>query len=300
MSVATPSWRERDFRGYGPQPPDPKWPGGAKVAVSLVINAEAGAELTLAQGDEANEAVYEIIEPVSGVPNPCLASHFDYGPRAGYWRIVRLLERFGVTCTVSMCGRTAHLAPWFPKDMVERGYELASHSYRWEGHANMSEDHERQVIEKSVRALKETAGVRPLGWHTKGAASPNTRRLLVEAGFEYDSDAYNDDLPFCQDVEGDTHVVVPYSFITNDMRFMPIGNFVHGEDFARSVIDTFDVLRKEGGRMMSVGIHPRLLGHPSRIVGLESFLEHACATGDAWFARRLDIARHWRKREKEL
>ncbi len=300
MPTKLPSWTERDMKGYGPNPPDPHWPGGACVAVSVVLNVEAGAELSLAQGDEANEAVYEIIEPVSGVPNPCLASHFDYGPRAGYWRIVRLLERFGIPCTISACGRTLDQAPWLAQDMAERGYEVACHSYRWEGHANMAEDHEREIIARSVRAVEETTGARPLGWHTKGAASPNTRRLLVEAGFEYDSDAYNDDLPFMQDVEGKSHVVIPYSFITNDMRFMPIGNFVHGDDFARATIDSFDVLRREGGRMMSIGVHPRLLGHPSRIIGLERFFEHAVATGEAWFAKRIDIARHWRQRAQEF
>lgn len=294
MSDRILAMNERDLRGYGPEPPDPKWPHGARVAVSIVLNVEAGAELSLAQGDEANESVHEIIEPVSDVPNPCLSSHFDYGPRAGYWRIVRLLERFGVPCTVSICGRTITHAPWLPEDMLARGYEIACHSYRWEGHANMDEAHEREVIAQSVQTIEDAAGVRPVGWHTKGAASPNTRRLLVESGFEYDSDAYNDDLPYLQDVEGKTHVIMPYSFITNDMRFMPIGNFVHGDDFARCTIDSFDVLRREGGRMMSVGVHPRLLGHPSRIIGLERFLAHAFATGDAWFARRMDIARHWR------
>lgn len=300
MPTPIPSWIERDLRGYGPNPPDPQWPGGARIAVSVVINAEAGSELSLAQGDERNETVYEIIEPVSGAPNPCLSSHFDYGPRAGYWRIVRLLERYNIPCTVSICGRTVDMAPWLAQDMAERGYELACHSYRWEGHAAMDEAHEREVIARSVQAVEKAAGVTPLGWHTKGAASPNTRRLLVEAGFEYDSDAYDDDLPHLQDVADQAHVVVPYSFITNDMRFMPIGNFVHGEDFARSVIDSFDVLHREGGRMMSVGLHPRLIGHPSRIVGLERFLEHAAQTGGAWFATRLDIARHWRERAKSL
>ncbi|WP_034640088.1 polysaccharide deacetylase family protein [Desulfovibrio inopinatus] len=300
MTLTTPSWTDRDLRGYGPEPPDPQWPENARMAISIVINAEAGAELSLAQHDEANESVYEIIEPVRDVPNPCLSSHFDYGPRAGYWRIVRLLERFGISCTVSICGRTVDQAPWLAQDMAERGYELACHSYRWEGHANMSEDHERDIIARSVKAIETATGTRPLGWHTKGAASPNTRRLLVEAGFEYDSDAYNDDLPFLQDVAGKTHAVVPYSFITNDMRFMPIGNFVHGEDFARCTIDAFDWLQREGGRMMSIGLHPRLIGHPSRIIGLERFLDHAHARGKVWFARRIDIARHWRQRAQSL
>lgn len=289
-------WTTRDLEGYGANPPDPQWPEAARVAVSLVLNVEAGAELSLADGDEANETIHEIIEPVEGVPNTCLSSHFDYGPRAGYWRIVRLLGQFGATCTVSACGRSLERIPGLARDMVERGFEVAAHSYRWERHANMTEAEERDVIARTATAIERTTGARPLGWHTKGAPSPNTRRLLVEAGFAYDSDAYNDDLPYFLEVEGRTHVVVPYSFVTNDMRFMPIGNFVHGDDFARCTIAAFDALQREGGRMLSVGLHPRLIGQPSRISGLERFLEHACGSGDVWFARRLDIARHWRDR----
>jgi peptidoglycan/xylan/chitin deacetylase (PgdA/CDA1 family) len=293
-------WNVRDLEGYGAHPPDPQWPQGARVAVSLVLNVEAGAELSLADGDEVNEALYEIVEPLEGVPNACLSSHFDYGPRVGYWRIIRLLERFGVTCTVSACGRTIDRAPWLAKDMIGRGYEVACHSYRWERHANMAEADERAVIARSVRAIENATGTRPFGWHTKGAPSPNTRRLLVEAGFAYDSDAYDDDLPYLRKVGGQTHVVVPYSFVTNDMRFLPIGNFVHGEDFARCTIDAFETLKREGGRLLSVGLHPRLIGQPSRILGLERFLEHASASGVAWFARRIDIARHWHQRASSL
>lgn len=288
----------RDFRGYGGTPPDPKWPGDARVAVSLVVNVEAGSELSVADGDERNESIYEIVEPVEEVPNYCLASHFDYGPRVGYWRIMRMLERFEALCTVSAAGRAIERSPWLAQDVVERGHEISCHSYRWERHAEMSEPHEREIIAKTVDCIQKAAGVRPVGWHTKGAPSPNTRRLLVEeGGFLYDSDAYNDDLPYAVEIGGHNHIVVPYAFDTNDMRFMAGGTFVRAEDFAVYCIDAFDMLWQEAnqcGAMMSVGLHPRLIGRPGRIAGLERFLEHVRSKGSAWIARRMDIACHWR------
>ncbi len=298
MTVVDAPLYPRDFLGYGGNPPDARWPGNARVAVSLVVNVEAGSELSLADGDERNEAIYEIVEPVDGVPNYCLASHFEYGPRVGYWRIMRTLERYQAPCTVSAAGRAVERTPWLAKDVVTRGHEISCHSYRWERHAEMSEAHEREIIARTVECIQNAAGVRPVGWHTKGAPSPNTRRLLVEeGGFLYDSDAYNDDLPHVVEVVGRRHVVVPYAFDTNDMRYMAGGNFVHAEDFGQYCIDAFDTLWREGERkpaMMSVGLHPRLIGRPGRIAGLERFLEHARATDHVWLARRMDIAHHWR------
>ena len=164
----------------------------------------------------------------------------------------------------------------------------------------MPEEHERQVIAKAVASIEIAAGVRPLGWHTRGATSPNTRRMLVEEfGFLYDSDAYDDDLPHICEVAGRSHIIIPYAFDSNDMRFMSGGQFVHADDFARYCIDAYDALWREGERhpgMMSVGLHSRLIGRPGRIAGLERFLEHVCTTGGTWFARRMDIAHHWRKR----
>ena len=291
---------DRDFRGYRGNPPDPEWPENARVAVSLVINVEEGAEMSLADGDERNESVYEIIEPLEGVPNYCLASHFDYGTRAGYWRIVRMLDRFGVPCTVSACGRALERSPWLAADALARGHELSCHSYRWERHAELAEADERALIARAVGAIRDASGVRPIGWHTRGPPSSNTRRLLVEeGGFLYDSDAYDDDLPYVVEVAGQSHVVLPYAFDTNDMRFQGGGLFVHAEDFARYCIDAFDVLWREGEHhpsMMSIGLHLRLIGRPGRIGGLERFIEHVRTTGSAWFARRADIAHHWRAR----
>jgi peptidoglycan/xylan/chitin deacetylase (PgdA/CDA1 family) len=287
----------RDFRGYGGQPPDPQWPGGARLALSIVVNVEEGAELSVAAGDERNEAVYEVREEVEGAPDPCMLSHYEYGPRAGYWRIMDLLGRFGAPATVSACARAVELSPWLARDAVARGHEVSAHSYRWERHAGMSEGEERAVIARTVTAIREAAGVRPVGWHTRSASTINTRRLLVEeGGFLYDSDAYNDDLPYLAEVAGRRHVVLPYSFDTNDMRFSPGGGFTLASDFAAYVTDAFDWLWQEGGRMMSLGLHTRIIGRPGRMVGLQRVLEHVAARGRVWIATRADIARHWRAR----
>ena len=290
----------RDFRGDGGEPPDPKWPGGARLALSFVVNVEEGAELSVTTGDARNESVYEIREEVVGARDPCMESHFEYGTRVGYWRIVELLDRFGITATFSACGRAVESSPWLGADAVGRGHEVAAHGYRWESHAGMAENYEREVIRRTVAAIRASTGHRPAGWHTRSAASVNTRRLLVEeGGFLYDSDSYNDDLPYVVTVAGGPHVVLPYSFDTNDMRFAPNGGFIHGEDFARYCIDAFDWFLREGERtprMMSVGLHLRVIGKPGRIAGLEKLLQHVCGKNGVWIARRQDIARHWRAR----
>ena len=290
--------RWRDFKGYGGAPPDPRWPGDARVAVSFVVNVEEGAELSRSMGDERNEGRYEVVDEVVGAEDPCMESHFEYGTRAGYWRIMALLARFGVPVTVSACARALEGSPWLARDALARGHEIACHGYRWESHAGMPEPVERAVIARSVAAIARVAGVRPVGWHTRSASSVNTRRLLVEeGGFLYDSDAYNDDLPYLVDVGGRSHVVVPYSFDTNDMRFQAGGGLTLARDFAEYVIDAFDWLWREGverPRMMSVGLHLRIIGRPGRIVGLERVLEHVAARDRVWIARRAEVARHWR------
>jgi allantoinase len=290
----------RDFFGYGSRPPRADWPGDARVAVSLVLNVEEGAELSIADGDERNEKVYEVVDEVEGIPDPCLESHFGYGTRAGYWRIIRVLERFGVPVTINACARALERSPWLAEDVLARGHEISCHGYRWERLAAMREEDERRLIARSVAVIQQAPGVRPIGWHTRSAASINTRRLLVEeGGFLYDSDAYDDDLPYIVVVDGRDHVVLPYAFDTNDMRFQGGGLFVHADDFARYCNDAYDALWREGQErptMMSVGLHLRLIGRPGRIAGLERFLEHVHNTGGAWFARRMDIAHHWRAR----
>ena len=287
----------RDFRGYGGTFPDPKWPNRARVAVSLVVNVEEGAELSLSAGDERNESVYEVADEVTGVPDACMESHFEYGTRAGYWRIMAVLERFGVAATLSACGRALEISPWLAADGVGRGHEVSAHGYRWERHATMTEGEERSVIARAVKAITAAAGTRPLGWHTRSTPSPHTRRLLVDEGFLYDSDAYNDDLPFFVHVGGRAHVVIPYSFDTNDMHFhQGRQRFVTAGDFAEYVNDAFDTLWREGSsapKLLSIGLHLRMIGRPGRIGGLERVLEHMRDKGAVWFARRDAIARHW-------
>lgn len=288
----------RDFLGYRDAPPSVEWPSGARLAVSFVLNFEEGAELSVADGDERNEPVYEVREEVVGAADPCMASHYEYGPRAGFDRILSLLEEHGVRATVSTCARAAERAPSLIAEAVARGHEISCHGYRWETHSGMEAGQEAEVIARTWDSLRRIAGVAPVGWHTRSASSVNTRRLLREhGGFLYDSDAYNDDLPYFAPGEGAPHVILPYSFDTNDMRFSPGGGFIFGEDFARYCGDAFDWLCREGEKrpkMMSVGLHQRIIGRPGRIGGLERLLHHMRARGDVWFATRAEIAHAWR------
>jgi len=288
----------RDYRGYGGPPPAVRWPGGARLAVSVVVNFEEGAELSLTRGDERNEHVYEIAERIEGVPDACMESHFAYGTRAGWPRIRALLNKYRVRATINACGRAAAISPWLAAEAVADGHEVSSHGWRWERQAEMSETDERAMIRKAVDALAKAAGTPPVGWHTRSATSPNTRRLLVEhGGFLYDSNEYDDDLPRIESVAGRPHVVLPYAFDTNDMRFFNRGGFVFAEDFSRYCCAAFDRLYEEAARvprMMSVGLHLRIIGRPGRIAGLEQFLRYAAARAGVWFARRDEIAHAWR------
>lgn len=289
----------RDLAGYGRTPPDAAWPGGARIAVSFVVNVEEGAELSIASGDERNESVPESGQLVQGAPDPCMETHFAYGSRVAIWRVLDTLDAFGMKATFNSCGRAVAATPVLASAPAARGHEVSAHGWRWEMHANMDEATERAVIAKTVAVLGEAAGTRPVGWHTKSAPSVNTRRLLLEeGGFLYDSDAYDDDLPrLVPGVGGRPHVILPYAFDTNDMRFRPGGGFVFAEDFSRYCIAAFDRLMREGGRMMSIGLHLRTIGRPARIAGLEQVLEHVARAGDAaWVARRRDIAQHWLNR----
>jgi peptidoglycan/xylan/chitin deacetylase (PgdA/CDA1 family) len=285
----------RDLRGYGGKWPEMRWPGGARVAVSIVVNFEEGGELTVSGGDARNEAVYEVIDEKRG-PDLAIESHFGYGTRAGYWRIVEVLERFGVKATFSACGRAVEAAPWLARDAVERGHEVAAHGYRWVTHAGMSEAEERESIVGSIRAIEAATGRRPVGWHTRAPATPRTRELLVEYGFLYDSDAYDDDLPYLVEVGGRRHLVLPYAFDTNDMHFQHSDRFTTAESFATYVTDAYDCLWREGERwprMMSIGLHLRMIGRPGRIAALERILGHIGERGGAWLATREKIAGAW-------
>ncbi len=289
----------RDLRGYGPNPPTTRWREDARIAVSIVVNIEEGAELSLSTGDEKNEGVYEVNDLVEGYPDPCMVSHFEYGSRVGYWRILDTLEEHGVNATFSTCGRAVEVSPWLASEAVVRGHEISAHGYRWERHAEMDEEDERSVIRHTIDEITKSAGVRPVGWHTRSASSVNTRRLLIEeGGFLYDSDAYNDDIPYLVDGIKKPHVIMPYSFDTNDMRFFNQGGFIRSEDFACYCIDAFDNLWNEGcktPRMLSIGLHPRIIGRPGRIGGLKTLLDHILSHDEVWVAPRRDIAEFWIK-----
>ena len=227
-----------------------------------------------------------------------METHFAYGARAGLWRILDLFDTFGIKATFSSCGRAIAATPLLAAEPAARGHEISAHGWRWERRAGMPEDTERAVIARTVAAIADAAGARPVGWHTRSAPSVNTRRLLIEeGGFLYDSDAYDDDLPRIVQVAGAPHVIMPYAFDTNDMRFSPGGGFVQPEDFSRYCISGFDWLMREGRtapKMMSIGLHLRIIGRPARMRGLEIFLEHVVRSQGVWVARRADIARHWK------
>ena len=289
---------DRDFSGYRGHPPRIAWPGNARLAVSVVVNVEEGAELSIGMGDDANEFIYEAVERVEGVRDLCMESHFEYGPRVGWPRIRRLLAEHDVRATPNANGRALALSPWLAQDSVADGNEVSAHGWHWERHVHMDEAMERQAITRAVDAVTWAAGTPPVGCHTRSATSLRTRALLVEhGGFLHYSNAYNDDTPYLVKVGDTGHVVLPYAFDTNDMRFYNHGGFLQAEDFSRYCINAFDHLYAEGGdqpRMLSVGLHLRIIGRPGRIAGLEQFLAHAAGRPGVWFARRNEIAHHWR------
>lgn len=289
---------DRDFRGYHGCEPTIRWPGGAQLAVSVVVNIEEGAELALSAGDESNEAIYEAHERTEGVRDLCMESHYEYGTRRGWARIRKALADHGVAATLNACGRSLAYSPWLAAEAVADGHEVSAHGWRWERHVHMDEHRERQVIARAVEAISATAGTPPRGWHTRSATSPNTRRLLAEhGGFLYDSNAYNDDCPYMAEAAGREIVVLPYAFDTNDMRFQPGGAFVHADDFAEYCIAAFERLYAEGAeapRMLSIGLHLRIIGRPARIGGLERLLAYMARRPGVWFTRRDAIAEAWR------
>ncbi|MBX2853541.1 MAG: polysaccharide deacetylase family protein [Rhodobacteraceae bacterium] len=288
----------RDLKGAWDAERSPPWPNDARLAVSLVVNVEEGAELSIGDGDERNEAVYEKREEIVGAPDPCMESHFAYGPRAGYRRIVSALAAADAPATFSTCGRAALRTPWLIQDAAGRGHEISCHGWRWEQHAGMDEVSERAIIAKTYDTITQISGAPPVGWHTRSASTLATRRLLVEhGGFLYDSDAYDDDAPRIERWSGRNHIILPYAFDTNDMRFGPGGGFVQAEDFTTYCLAAFERLWAEGAvaaRMMSIGLHLRFMGRPARIGGLEQLLDAMRAKGGVWFATRRQIAERWR------
>lgn len=293
---------QRDFIGYGAHPPHAAWPGGAEIALNFVINYEEGSEPSLDDGDAASETgVSDAAGPARGIRGRDLAAEgmFEYGSRAGFWRLMRLFGERGLKPTIFACALALERNPAAAAAIRAAGLDICCHGWRWENHFHLDEATERARIAQAVASLERMVG-RPEGWYCRYSPSENTRRLLVEhGGFLYDSDSYADDLPFWTEVKGRGHLVLPYSLATNDAKM--VGALASPRAWAEHLCDAFDMLRREGRagapKMMSVGLHMRMIGHPARAPGLERFLDHVMAAGDAaWIAPRAAIARHWAAR----
>ena len=291
----------RDMAGYGATPPQAKWPGKARLALQFVLNYEEGGESSVLHGDRASEAfLSEIVgaQPVEGARHMSMESLYEYGSRAGVWRILELFRRHRMPLTVYGVAMAMERNPAAVDAFLRAGHEVASHGWRWINYQHMPIDEEREHMRRAIAIHKRLTGERPLGWYT-GRTSPNTRKLVVEdGGFVYDADDYSDDLPWYdsryRDKSGKPQLVVPYTLDANDMRFATPQGFNSGEQFYQYLKDSFDVLYAEGGRMMSVGLHCRLIGRPGRLKSLEKFLKYVKGK-KVWVARRIDIARHWLK-----
>jgi putative urate catabolism protein len=285
----------RDLVGYGAMPPDPRWPGGARIAVQFVINYEEGAENSVLNGDAGSEAF--LSEMVGAASHPARAmameSLYEYGSRAGFWRLYRLFTGRGVPVTVFGVAKAMAMNLEAVAAMRAAAWEIASHGLRWIDYQYVPEEVERAHIAEAIALHTELTGARPLGWY-QGRTSPNTARLVAEeGGFLYDADSYADDLPYYDRRHGRPQLIMPYTLDVNDMKMVAYNGFTEGEQFFRYLRDTFEQLRAEGGRMMSVGLHGRIAGRPARAAAVARFVDHVLASGDAWIARRIDIARHW-------
>ncbi len=291
---------DRDYVGYGDDLPHAQWPGNARIALNINVNFEGGGEHSLMDGDAMSEGNLNDIGAPSlpGLRNPAVESIFEYGSRVGGWRLLKLFRRFGMKVCLLAVARAAERNPALTCAYVADGHEIVSHHYRWLDYQFMPEAEEREHIRLAFETLERVCGVAPVGWMT-GRPSANTRRLLVETGrLLYDRDALNDELPYWRKVAGRQHLVIPYSFETNDNRFDQNHGFSCADDFARYMIDCFDTLYEEGAerpRLMSLAVHDRLIGRPGRITGLVRFLEHVRRHKDVWVATGAEIAEHWRQ-----
>ena len=296
----------RDLAGYGRNPPQADWPGDARIAVQFVLNLEEGGENCVLHGDAGSEQFLSEIIGAAAYParHMSMESIYEYGSRVGAWRILDEFERRGLPLTVFGVAMAMQRNPDLVRACLDRGHEIASHGLRWIHYQDVPEDIEREHIAQAVSIHTGLTGAAPLGWYT-GRDSPNTRRLLVEqGGFEYDSDYYGDDLPFwtrvaLADGSERAHLVVPYTRDATDMRFASPQGFNTADHFFHYLRDSFDVLYAEGERtprMLSVGMHARILGRPGRFAGLQRFLDHIAGFDRVWVCRRIDIARHWKAR----
>jgi allantoinase len=289
----------RDLIGYGPDRPHPRWPGGARLAINFVFNYEEGSENSILDGDAATDG--GLIEGVTGVPAGMrdlnAESIYEFGSRVGFWRLMRLFAEFRLPVTVFACALPLERNPAAAAAIVAAGHDICCHGWRWEKHWLLTEAEERAHIARAVASIERTTGTRPLGWYCRTGPGVNTRRLLVEhGGFLYDSDAYNDELPYHVEIAGQRHLVVPYTMDVNDSKFANPAGFASGGDFLQYLKDSFDCLYREGATwpgMMSVGLHMRLAGRPGRAEALRTFLGYVGGFDDVWICRRSEIAAHW-------
>ena len=289
----------RDFVGYGPEPPHAQWPGDARIAVNFVINFEEGSELSYPAGDGVSEGgLTEMLGTDLGVSGRDLAaeSMFEYGARVGFWRLHRIFTRFGLPVTIFGCAKAFEANPPAAAAIAANDWDICSHGYRWTNHPGLPEAEERRQIAAAVDLIRQTTGKTPAGWYCRYAPSENTRRIVAETeGFLYSSDTYNDELPYWTTEGGKKLLIVPYTLSTNDVKFGR-GVFGPGEDFFAYLRDAFDVLYEEGAerpRMLSIGLHMRIVGHPGRAKALMRFIEYIQSKDRVWICRREDIARHW-------
>jgi putative urate catabolism protein len=288
----------RDLCGYGQQPPAANWPDDARIAVQFVINYEEGAENCVLHGDEHSEAFLSEIVNAHPLPNQRhmnMESIYEYGARAGFWRLHRMFQERGLPVTVFGVTMALQRNPEAVAAMLGANWEIASHGYRWIDYQEVDEATEREHLRKAIDIHREVTGERPAGWYL-GRCSPRTHRLVAEeGGFTYNADCYSDDVPYWDHLHGAPQLMVPYTLDTNDMRFATPQGFNSGQQFYEYLKDSFDVLYAEGSRMMSIGLHCRIAGRPGRAAALAQFLDYIAGHDAVWVTRRIDIAEHWRQ-----
>ena len=291
----------RDLIGYAKELPKVKWPNNAKIAIQFVLNYEEGGENNILHGDKSSETfLSEIIGavPYVGSRHMSMESLYEYGSRSGVWRILKLFKYFNIPITIFAVAMALKRNPLVCEEFLKDGHEICSHGLRWINYHDISIDIERSHMQEAIEVQKQLTGERPLGWYT-GRTSENTRKLVVdEGGFLYDSDDYSDDLPFWSKVTNKNHLIIPYTLDVNDMRFTTNQGFNSAKQFFQYLKNSFDILYKEGNqnpKMMSVGLHCRLIGKPGRFPALEKFIKYVKKFENVWFAKRIEIAKHWRK-----
>jgi len=291
---------KRDLVGYGANPPNPQWPGKAKLALQFVLNIEEGAEQNILNGDTHSETYLQEIpgrQARTSQRDKSVESLYEYGARAGFWRLLRIFKRYQLPLTAFAAGRSLELNPDAGYALTEAGHEIAGHGYRWIDYYDIAVTEEQEHIQRTIEIIQNITGKAPVGWYT-GRCSENTRELLIQqGGFRYDSDAYNDDLPYWYAAQP-SHLIIPYTLVNNDFRYLSGSGMDNSELFFQSLCSAFNVLMAEGEqqpKLMSIGLHSRISGHPTRADAIIRFLEYVLSHEQVWICRRAEIADHWRQ-----